>query len=131
MGFYLAPSSAADFSVFSFCLTYCVWGLLFAGCRFVVPVVFDDYTQWMRLVLWLVQASWWRGLLPVFQWVGLDLVLLVGRAVFRGVFWVICELSMTLGSLSANRWCCVPVLLVVWFEASSTGACWPLGGAGS
>ena len=29
------------FSVFSFCLTYCVWGLFFAGCRFVVSVVFD------------------------------------------------------------------------------------------
>ena len=28
------------FSVFSFCLTYCVWGLLFARCRFVVPIVF-------------------------------------------------------------------------------------------
>ena len=40
MGFYLAPSSAVYFSVFSFCLTYCVWGLLFAGCRFIVPVVF-------------------------------------------------------------------------------------------
>ena len=40
VGFYLAPSSAAYFSVFSFCLTYCVWGLLFAGCRFLVPVIF-------------------------------------------------------------------------------------------
>ena len=28
------------FFVFSFCLTYCVWGLVFAGCRFVVPVFF-------------------------------------------------------------------------------------------
>ena len=26
VGFYLAPSSAVCFSVFSFCLTYCVWG---------------------------------------------------------------------------------------------------------
>ena len=40
MDFYLAPSSAVCFSVFSFCLTYCVWGLHFAGCRFVVPIVF-------------------------------------------------------------------------------------------
>ena len=40
MGFYLAPSSAVCFCVFSFCLTYCVWGLLFTGCRFVVPIVF-------------------------------------------------------------------------------------------
>ena len=40
MGFYLASSSAAYFSVFSFCLTYFVWGLLFTGCRFIVPIVF-------------------------------------------------------------------------------------------
>ena len=40
VGFYLAPSSAVCFSVFSFCLTYCVWGLFFAGCRFVVPPCF-------------------------------------------------------------------------------------------
>ena len=32
----------------------------------------------------------------------------------RGVFWGVCELSMTLGSLSANGWGCVPVLLVAW-----------------
>ena len=38
MGFYLSPSSAAYFSVFSFCLTYCVYGLLSAGCRVIVPL---------------------------------------------------------------------------------------------
>ena len=43
----------------------------------------------------------------------------------------VCELIMILGSLSANGCGCVPVLLVVWHGASSTGACWPLGGAGS
>ena len=48
-----------------------------------------------------------------------------------GVFWGVCELSMILGSPSANGWGCVPVWLVVWHGASSTGACWPLGGAGS
>ena len=42
----------------------------------------------------------------------------------------VCEL-MILGSLSANGWGCVPVLLVDWHGASSTVACWPLGGAGS
>ena len=67
----------------------------------------------------------------VFWWLGLDLVQLVGRAASGGVFLSVCELSMTLGSLSANRWGCVPVLLVVWHGASSTGACWPLGAAGS
>ena len=69
--------------------------------------------------------------MPVFWWVGLDLVFLVGMAVSGGVFWGVCELSMISGSLSANGLACVPVLLVVWHGASSTGACWPLGGAGS
>ena len=69
--------------------------------------------------------------MPVFLWVGLDLVFLVGRAVSDGVFGGVCELSVILGSLSANGWVCVPVLLVVCHGASSPRACWPLGGAGS
>ena len=68
--------------------------------------------------------------MPVFWWVGLDLVFLVGRAASGGVFWGLCELSMILGHLS-NKWGCVPVLLVVRHRASSTGACWLLGGAAS
>ena len=48
----------------------------------------------------------------------LGLVPLVGRAVSGGVFRGGCELSMTLGSLSADRWGCVPTLLIVWPEAS-------------
>ena len=35
-------------------ITFCVWGLLFAGCRFVVPVVFGVCPQWLRLVLLVV-----------------------------------------------------------------------------
>ena len=69
--------------------------------------------------------------MSVFWWVRLDLTFLVGRAASGGVFWDVCELSMILGTLSSNWWGCVPVLLVVWHGASSTGACWPLGGAGS
>ena len=48
-----------------------------------------------------------------------------------GVFWGVCDLIMILGSLSANGWGCVPVLLVVWHRVSSTVACWSLTGAGS
>ena len=48
--------------------------------------------------------------MPVFWWVGLNLVFLVGRAEPGGVLCGVCELSMILGSLSANGWCCVPVL---------------------
>ena len=40
--------------------------------------------------------------MPVFWWVGLNSVFLVGSTMSRGVFWG--ELSMTLGSLSANGW---------------------------
>ena len=69
--------------------------------------------------------------MPVFWWVGLYLVLQVGRAASGGVFWGVCEFSMILASLSANGWGCVPVLVVVWHEVSSTVACWLLGGDGS
>ena len=69
--------------------------------------------------------------MPVFWSVGLDLFFLMGRATSGGVFWDVCEPSMILGSLSANGWGCVSVLLVVWHGASCTGFCWLLGGAGS
>ena len=48
-----------------------------------------------------------------------------------GYFGGICELSMTLGSLYADEWGCIPILLVVWYEVSSTGDCNQLGGASS
>ena len=54
-----------------------------------------------------------EGTGPVFCWVGLDLVFLVGRVASGGVFWGVCDLNMILGSLSANVWGCVSVLLVV------------------
>ena len=69
--------------------------------------------------------------MPVFWWMRLDLVFLVGRSMSGGVFWGVCALTMILGSLSANGWGCVPVLLVVWHRVSCTVACWALSGAGS
>ena len=68
--------------------------------------------------------------MPVFLWVELYLFLLVGRTASGGVFWSVCELSMTFGSFSVNGWGCVPVLLVVWHRVSSTVACWSLSEAG-
>ena len=59
--------------------------------------------------------------MPVFWWARLDLVFLVGRITSGGMFWGVCELIMILGSLSANGWGYVPVLLVVWHGASSSG----------
>ena len=67
--------------------------------------------------------------MPVFWWMRLDFVFLVGRSTSGGVFWGVCGLKI-LGSLSANGWCCVPVLLVVWHRVSSTVACSSLSGAG-
>ena len=69
--------------------------------------------------------------MPVFWWMRLDLVFLVGRTMSGGVFWGVCELIMILGSLSFNGCVCVPVLLVVWHRVSSTVAFWSLSGAGS
>ena len=69
--------------------------------------------------------------MPVFWWMRLDLVFLVGRTAFSGVFSGVCDLIMILGSLSANGGGCVRVLLVVWHRRSSTVACWSLSGVGS
>ena len=69
--------------------------------------------------------------MPVFLVLEMDLVPLMSRVTSSGVFCGICELSMTLGSLSTNGSGGAPVLLVVWYEVSSAGACWLLGGAWS
>ena len=69
--------------------------------------------------------------MPVFWWMKLDLVFLVGRSTSCGVFWGVCGLIMIFGSLSAHGWGCVPVLLDVWHRVSSTVACWSLSGVGS
>ena len=69
--------------------------------------------------------------MPVFWWMSLDLVFLVGRSTSGGVFWGVCGLIIGLGSLCANGWGCVPVLLVVLHWMSCTVACWLLSGAGS
>ena len=60
--------------------------------------------------------------MPALWWLELNL-LSYDQAVSRGVLWGVCELSITVGSLSADGWSCVPVLLVVPLEVSCTGAC--------
>ena len=69
--------------------------------------------------------------MPVFWWMRLELVFLVGRTSSSGVFLGVCDLIVILGSLSANGCGCLPVLLVVWHRVSSTVACWSLSGGGS
>ena len=68
--------------------------------------------------------------MPVFWCMRLDFVFLMGWSTSGGVFGGVCGL-MILGRLSANGWCCVPVLLVVWHRVSSTVVCWSMSGAGS
>ena len=68
---------------------------------------------------------------PVFWWMRLGLAFLGGWPTSGGLFSGVCGLIMILGSLSANGWGCVPVLLVVWHGVSSTVACWSLSGVGS
>ena len=67
----------------------------------------------------------------MFWWMSLNLFFLMGRTAFCSVFLGVCDLIMILGSLSANGWGCVPVLLIVWHRVSSAVACWSLSGAGS
>ena len=69
--------------------------------------------------------------MPVFWWMRLDLVFLVGRSTSGGVFCGVCGLIMILGSLCANERGCVPVFLIVWHRVSCTAACWSFSGAGS
>ena len=69
--------------------------------------------------------------MPVFWCMRLDLVFLVGRSMSGGVFCGVCGRIMILGSLSANGWSCVLVLLVVWHRVSNTAACWSLSESGS
>ena len=67
----------------------------------------------------------------MFWWMRLDLVFLLGVSMSGGVFCGVCGHIMILGSLSANGWGCVPVLLVVWHRVFSTVACLSLSDAGS
>ena len=54
--------------------------------------------------------------------VELGLFPLMSRAMSDGVFWGVCELSMTLGSLCADRWVCVPILFVFGVRHPALGA---------
>ena len=46
VGFYLAPSSVTDICAISLCLNFCVFVLLSADCRVIVPLA----PWWLRLV---------------------------------------------------------------------------------
>ena len=63
--------------------------------------------------------------MPVFLWIELDFVSLKGSAISSSVLWGVYALGMTLCSFSADGQGCFSVLLMVWHEASGTGAFWP------
>ena len=100
-------------SVFSFCLIYCVWNLLSAGCKVVVSLICGVRPQWVELDQCLVSFL-----------VGLSgASVLVGRAgsclskqqwLPSRVFWNVCGFVMSLGRLSAKFQIWVPILL--WFS---------------
>ena len=75
----------------------------------------------------LVQAFWWKGLVPAHWWVELGLVPLVGRAMSEDVFSAGCGLRKALSCLSADRWGCFPALLVVWPVVSQHWSLWTVG----
>ena len=85
---------------------------------------------WLELDQFLVKVSFVGVIVPVFLCVNLDLVSLKGSAVSSSVFWGVYGLGMALGSLSTNGISFVPVWLMIWYVAFSTGS-WPLGGSWS
>ena len=66
--------------------------------------------------------------MPVFWWMRLDIVFLVGWSTSDGVFCGVCDPIMILGSLSPNLWGCVSFLPFVWHRVSITVVCWLLSG---
>ena len=76
---------------------------------------------WVGLYQYPVMTSWFVGLVPVFQSMGLDLTSLKGSAVSSSRFQGVCRIDMALGSLSASVQHCVSILLKHWH-----GALWAL-----
>ena len=97
--FHLVPSSAACFYASSFFKIYCVWSLLSAGWKVIVPLNCGVCSPWVGLGQCLVKLSWLG--VPVFWWMELDLVSLKGNASLSSLFWV-SWFGMSLGTLSAN-----------------------------
>lgn len=83
-------------------LTFCGFSFCSTSCRVILLLV--DTPWWRSMSKRLVQTFWWEELLPVYWWVGLDIVSLVGRPMLR----------KTLSILSAD-------------EGAELPPCWLLG----
>ena len=86
------PSSGSYFSAISFCLIFCVCGLLSSACRIVAPFA-------SGVCPLVVKVGPGACACPLVGEVGSCPY--GGRAMSRGVFRGGCELSTTLGSLSS------------------------------
>ena len=121
VGFYRVPSSAACFSFFSFCLIYCIWGVLSADCKAVVPLICGFCPQWVEMDKCPWRFLVWRDCCLCS--VGWSWILSLWRAVLNTVlFWGVCGLGMALGSLCVNGQCRLPILLMIWRVSSSPGS---------
>ena len=110
-------------SVFSFCLSYCIWGPLSAGWKAIVPINHGVCLLWVGLDQYLLNVFRLEGLVSVFWWVELNFVSLKSRAASSGLFWDVCGFCMVLDRLSTNGKDGVPILQMGWHEGSSIGAC--------
>ena len=91
--------------------------------RVIVPLNSGVYPLWVGLDQchgWEDLCLWSGG----WSWILFVKCNAVSDSMFLGIY----RLRMALGSLSTNGQCCVSVLLMFCHKASSTGACWPLGG---
>lgn len=118
LGFYLVSSSGTYFSAISLCLTFCVCGVCFSGCRIVVPLHSGVLPLMDKATLGACAGFLVEGTTACSLVSRAGSCLSGGQNMSRGVFIGSCWLRMALDRLSANRWGCLPTLLVVWPEAS-------------
>ena len=99
MGIYHAPLHGEYFCGFSFCLDCCVWGGLYVGWKFVIPLYCGGCSLWVGLDQLLVKVSWLGKLAPVFCCVELDLFSLECNKVSSNELWGVYGFGVILGSL--------------------------------
>ena len=123
LGFYSFPLSAACFSVFSFCLIYYNWYILSTGCKVIVTLTCGVCPQWVgrASALWRLSGCWDSCLCSC----GCTQIFSLWKAVLIPVVcFTVPGLGMALDTMSANGQDCVFILLTVWHDASTAGACW-------
>ena len=85
MGFYLVPSSKTYFSTTSFCLTFCVCGLLSANWRIIGTLASGVCLLVGEIGSEACADFLVKGLVPAHWWVDLGLIPLVGTVMSRDI----------------------------------------------